>query len=151
MTLPPEIISAALTMYLDGYSPCEISFALKNISPTTISRHIIAAKINRSSSEARRLFYLRKNGRLGHVNSDGYVTIEVNGVTSKEHRLMMEAFLGRPLSRDEYVHHKDGDRSNNILKNLELWVARRSPPGQRVTDRVQDALEILARYSGEFL
>lgn len=40
--------------------------------------------------------------------------------TLLEHRLVMERKLGRRLSRDEVVHHKDGDKRNNRLSNLEL-------------------------------
>jgi hypothetical protein len=37
-----------------------------------------------------------------------------------EHRYVMSLHLGRWLERDEVVHHKDKDRTNNILNNLEL-------------------------------
>lgn len=37
-----------------------------------------------------------------------------------EHRLVMEAYLGRYLTRLEKVHHIDGDRTNNLIENLEL-------------------------------
>lgn len=37
------------------------------------------------------------------------------------HRLEMELSLGRFLSDKEVVHHKDHDRSNNSLGNLELF------------------------------
>ena len=33
-------------------------------------------------------------------------------------RILMEKKLGRSLSRNECVHHKDGDWKNNSLKNL---------------------------------
>jgi len=36
------------------------------------------------------------------------------------HRYEMELFLGRKLTSDEHVHHKDGDKSNNTIDNLEL-------------------------------
>lgn len=37
-----------------------------------------------------------------------------------EHRYVMSLHLGRWLERDEVVHHKDKDRTNNSLENLEL-------------------------------
>lgn len=38
-----------------------------------------------------------------------------------EHRLVMERFLNRYLKQTEVVHHINGDRSNNRLKNLILF------------------------------
>jgi hypothetical protein len=38
-----------------------------------------------------------------------------------EHRLIMERYLGRYLSPEEVVHHKDGNPSNNKIENLELF------------------------------
>ena len=37
-----------------------------------------------------------------------------------EHRVVMEKLLGRPLTSDEIVHHKDGNIFNNSPDNLEL-------------------------------
>ena len=50
-------------------------------------------------------------GRSGHCYKDGCVY---------EHILVMERHLGRRLRGDEVVHHKDGNRSNNAIDNLEL-------------------------------
>jgi hypothetical protein len=33
----------------------------------------------------------------------------------------MEQHLQRPLAKGEVVHHKDGNKSNNAIKNLELY------------------------------
>jgi len=37
-----------------------------------------------------------------------------------EHRWLMEQHLGRKLERHEHVHHKNGNRRDNRLENLEV-------------------------------
>lgn len=95
--------------------------------------------------------------RTSWVNPSGYRELVMadhpnarpNG-TILEHRLVMAEHLGRPLVEGESVHHKNGDRLDNRIDNLELWV-RYQPSGQRVTDRVADALAVLERYAPERL
>lgn len=37
-----------------------------------------------------------------------------------EHRLVAEQMMERPLSHDEIVHHKNGNKKDNRLENLEV-------------------------------
>ena len=78
-------------------------------------------------------------------NHRGYREISVDGVWWFEHRYVMARRIGRPLHHDESVHHKNGNRADNRIQNLEIWV-RGQPSGQRIRDLVPWAEEILRRY-----
>lgn len=63
-----------------------------------------------------------------YVNNNGYVEVWVGkhtddrsaGGYQKEHRVLLELDIGRRLSKDEIIHHLDGNKTNNNKENLLL-------------------------------
>lgn len=56
----------------------------------------------------------------GHLHKDGYWVISLNGKNKLLHRHIMEQKLGRKLTLKEHVHHKNKNRLDNRLENLEV-------------------------------
>jgi HNH endonuclease len=91
-----------------------------------------------STSDEHMFYSLEMHRRHPRSSGSGYVF---------EHILVMEEILGRFLSRDESVHHRNGLKDDNRRENLELWI-RPQPSGIRVEDALAWARELLVRYQG---
>ena len=80
-------------------------------------------------------------------HSAGYIQQKRDGVWVMQHRLVMEQVIGRPLTPDERVHHRNGKRDDNRPENLELWTgvgsSKKDPHGVRLLDKVLDMIESL--------
>jgi hypothetical protein len=94
----------------------------------------------------------RKDGE-GNIDNSGYKTITKRGHPNqmdsrgriREHVFVMSEHLGRPLMKGETVYHINGIRLDNRIENLELW-HRSHPPGQRLEDKINWAIEFLKDY-----
>lgn len=86
----------------------------------------------------------------GHLNDNGYRMLSVSGRPTAEHRVIMARHLGRKLEPHETVHHRNGQRDDNRIENLELWSSSQ-PYGQRVADKVAWAVELLRLYAPTML
>jgi hypothetical protein len=72
---------------------------------------------------------------IGSKHCDGFITISVkmpNGSYNAMpiHRLIWIMNNG-PIPKGAYIRHKDGDKSNNALHNLELYIREKSPVKRR--------------------
>jgi endogenous inhibitor of DNA gyrase (YacG/DUF329 family) len=77
-----------------------------------------------------------------HRTQKGYITIQVNGKRVLRNRYVMSNFLGRPLLRCEEVHHRDGQKENDNIENLEIW-DHSHPSGQRLEEKILWAISFL--------
>ena len=53
-------------------------------------------------------------------NKEGYITYKINGNGCREHRVVMEAYIGRKLTDSEVVHHINGNPADNRIENLKI-------------------------------
>jgi hypothetical protein len=76
------------------------------------------------------------------------------GVGIRQHRRVMEEVLGRPLTSEEIVHHRDGNKLNNDPTNLAV-VSRSEHAHLCGLERVfrlpkEEALRLLALVETQF-
>ena len=70
------------------------------------------------------IYSYKSNSFIGHLNSDGYIGTTIysdfgDRKTIRHHRFIWEAVNGS-IPKGYDIHHKDHNRSNNSISNLEL-------------------------------
>ena len=109
-----------------------------------IARALCSSHYNRERSATGQPRQFAKVGDV-RVYDDGYRKVKTETGWQAEHRIVMERHLGRSLLAGETVHHINGDRLDNRIENLELWV-KSQPAGQRVIDKLEWAYAFIEQY-----
>lgn len=119
----------------------------------------IKSCLKRNKVKIRSFFssYFKQTGKSR--THEGYIELVIpknlrhlfnNNRRAKEHRLIMTKFLNRPLLSTETVDHKNGVRTDNRLKNLELYSTAHGA-GQDVQHTIQRSIDDILRLGSEYL
>lgn len=76
-----------------------------------------------------------------------YKAVKVNGRKRDEHRYKVELSIGRSLDFNEVVHHKDGNKGNNDLENLEI-LSRSSHSRMHMIGKTHNPNQHLIKHPG---
>ena len=108
-------------LYKDGHSLRKIA-AIHRVSHESIRQILINHKIYYQYEQKSPAIGQKKIDKQGYVHV--FVGVDHLGAARTgwmlEHRLVMAQHIGRPLQFWEIVHHRDRDKQNNEVSNLEV-------------------------------
>lgn len=86
--------------------------------PVFIAKHWSELRIGDKSKSWKGGKKATKSGYI-QISKRGYPGTDKNGYIL-EHRYVMEQHLGRQLKKNEIIHHKNGNKIDNRIENLEI-------------------------------
>lgn len=91
---------------------------------------------------------IRHGNRIlsGSLHNDGYIFVTIHGKQIPLHRLIATAFIPNTEQKPE-VNHKDGNKQNNSLINLE-WTTRKENQAHAIRNGLQP--KCTKTYTGKF-
>ena len=85
-----------------------------------------------------------KNGKRkiinGWVQNTGYLTVDIDGKKYSVHRLVAEVFIHKYKGKN-FVNHKDGNKLNNVVENLEWCTCKENIQHAYKTGLMNNAIE----------
>lgn len=121
-------ISEMIEMYNNGRGVVSIAKTMKTSAPK-VSKNLRLAgvEINEGRLNKKNIDWQprRRVGPAGYVKikihpDDAFYYLTTDGDYILEHRYVMMVNLERALTKDESVHHINGDRQDNRIENLQL-------------------------------
>jgi transposase len=129
--LKPEQIEELRQMWRNGVSRPEILSYFKTSAPT-LNRWIklLGEPLRRKAPSGEKHGSWKGGMSVtgnGYINKwlspdDPYFCMANGQGYTPEHRYVMAQYFGRPLRKDESVHHISGDKKDNRIENLQLRI-----------------------------
>jgi hypothetical protein len=112
----PEIVEKIKAMALSGMSAPKAAKQL-GLDPGTVKKHARAAGI--PFKDPYHVGFITTWNGYRMIQMPDHPEADSKGYV-REHRIIAERKLGRPLTKEEVAHHDDENKVNNIPENLEV-------------------------------